>query len=229
MPFLGWPLVAKASLAFRLATCKAFLQLRLRPRRKRNLSARPLIEDGSTIDLSKYANNFSLAHKCRRAVWRLVWLLFFRPSPKFLFGWRRLLLRLFGAIVSKTSYVHSSCSIWDPAQLVLGANTALGPFADCYSVDKIVLENNSTVSQYSYLCTASHDVTDPTMRLITGPIYIKAGAWVCARAYIGPGVTVGEGAVVGACAVAVKNVDPWSIVAGNPARFIRKRVLREAK
>ena len=83
------------------------------------------------------------------------------------------------------------------------------------------------VSQEAYLCAGTHDYTDVTLPLMTLPVVVGADAWVCARAFIGPGVTVGEGAVVAACGVAVKDVEPWAIVGGNPAKFIRKRELRE--
>ena len=79
------------------------------------------------------------------------------------------------------------------------------------------------ISQYSFLCTGSHDDSDPTLPLIALPITINAKAWVCARAYIAPGKVVGEGAVVGACAVVTRDVEPWAVVAGNPARKLRQR------
>jgi putative colanic acid biosynthesis acetyltransferase WcaF len=97
---------------------------------------------------------------------------------------------------------------------------------DCYSVDKIRIGRHATVSQYSYLCTASHDIEDPHMPLVTAPISIEEGAWVAADVFIGPGVTIGDGAVVGARSAVFKDVDPWTVVAGNPARYIRNRELK---
>lgn len=98
---------------------------------------------------------------------------------------------------------------------------------DCYSVDKIVLGPHVTVSQYSYLCTASHDFTKRSMPLVTAPIYINAHAWVTADVFVGPGVTVGEGAVLGARSTVMRDVAPWTIVAGSPARVVGQRVLRD--
>jgi putative colanic acid biosynthesis acetyltransferase WcaF len=82
------------------------------------------------------------------------------------------------------------------------------------------------VSQYAFLCCASHDISSPIMDLTHRPITIGPQSWVAARAFVGPGVVVGEGAVVGACAVVMKDVPPWTVVAGNPARTIGMRELR---
>jgi putative colanic acid biosynthesis acetyltransferase WcaF len=104
-------------------------------------------------------------------------------------------------------------------------HSCMGDYVKCYSVDKICLSAHSTVSQYSYLCSASHDYTNPSMPLVTAPITIERGAWVAADVFIGPGVTVGEGAVVGARSSVFKNVAPWTVVVGNPARLIKRRTL----
>lgn len=109
----------------------------------------------------------------------------------------------------------------------MGEHSCLSRHVDCYSVDKISIGAHAVVSQYAYLCTAGHDITHPKMRLTTAPITICDGAWVTAKAYIGPGVTIGDGAVVAACAVVVKDVEPWTVVGGNPAKFIKKRELHD--
>tara|TARA_R110002049_G_scaffold72490_2_gene187213 strand:- start:250715 stop:251047 length:333 start_codon:yes stop_codon:yes gene_type:complete len=105
-------------------------------------------------------------------------------------------------------------------------DSILGPDVDCYCVGKIVLEQNSMVSQYSYLCGASHDYTRPDLPLVPGDILIESSSWVCADVFIGPGVVIGEGAVVGARSTVMKDVSPWKVVAGNPPRVIRDRVFR---
>ena len=107
----------------------------------------------------------------------------------------------------------------------MGDHSGLANDVDCYSVAPIVLGPHSTVSQYAHLCAATHDYEDPSFRLVPKPITIGARAWVAAGAFVGPGVTVGEGAVVGARAVVVKDVPEWTVVAGNPAVQIRKRLL----
>ncbi len=108
-------------------------------------------------------------------------------------------------------------------------HSCLADHVDCYCVATIRIGQHSTISQYSYLCTASHDYTQATMPLITKPIVIGEGAWVAADAFIGPGVTIGDGAVVGARATVIKDVPPNSVVAGNPARVIKNRILSSAE
>ncbi|MCJ7544034.1 MAG: putative colanic acid biosynthesis acetyltransferase [Phycisphaerae bacterium] len=118
-------------------------------------------------------------------------------------------------------------SIWAPWNLRMADRSALGPHVDCYCLDTITLEERAIVSQYSYLCSASHDYTLRDLPTISAPITIRKDAWVCADVFIAPGVTVGEGAVVGARSSVFQDVAPWTVVAGNPARFLKPRVLRD--
>lgn len=180
------------------------------------------------VDLSHCPSPHSLANQLARCIWNCVRLLFFRPSPVFLKGWRRFLLRLFGAELSKGADIYPSAKIWAPWHLHMDEYSCLGPFVDCYCVAPIKIGAHATVSQYSFLCTASHDIEQTQMPLVTAPIQIGAGAWIAADVFVGPGVTVGDGAVVGARSTLLKDVEPWAVVAGNPARFIKKRILRES-
>ncbi len=181
-----------------------------------------------TVDISQYKNELGLRNKIGRVLWGCVWALLFRPSPRIFFGWRRMLLRMFGARIGKGVNVYPSCRVWAPWNLTMKDYSSLSHFVDCYSVDRVVIGAHTTVSQYSYLCTASHDFTISTMPLTTAPIRLGDSAWIAADAFVGPGVTVGEGAVVGARSSVFKNVEPWSVVGGNPARFIRKRVMQRS-
>jgi putative colanic acid biosynthesis acetyltransferase WcaF len=179
------------------------------------------------INMASYNNQHSLRSKIARAIWGMVWLSMFRPTPRIMLnGWRILLLRLFGAKIGPHCIVHPSCKIWQPWKLSLGVYVALSEQVNCYSVDMIEIGNSTTVSQGAFLCCASHDITSQSMELTHNSITIDAQAWVAARAFIGPGVHIGEGAVVGACAVVTKDVAPWTVVVGNPARAIKKRVIR---
>jgi putative colanic acid biosynthesis acetyltransferase WcaF len=177
--------------------------------------------------LKPYANRLSGGNRLGRLLWGVVWLVLFRPTPRFMLGWRRFLLRCFGAKMGRGSNVHASVKIWAPWNLEMADHSCLAFGVDCYCVDKVRLGVRATVSQYSFLCTAGHDVYDADTPLVTAPITVEDGAWVFAGAFVGPGVTVGKGAVVAARAVVVKRVEPWTIVAGNPAQMIKKRVLRE--
>jgi putative colanic acid biosynthesis acetyltransferase WcaF len=171
-----------------------------------------------------YQDNLPLRSKLARLVWTLFYSLLFRPSPPWaLRTWRIVLLRAFGAKIGKGCRIDPSCRIWAPWNLSVGDYVALAKNVDCYCVSRIKIGTNVAVSQRSFLCTASHDISSLTRPLIHKPIHIQDHVWVCAQAFVGPGVTVGEGAIVGACAVVTKDVVPWTIVAGNPARFIKKR------
>jgi putative colanic acid biosynthesis acetyltransferase WcaF len=105
----------------------------------------------------------------------------------------------------------------------MGAHSCLANNVDCYNVAPVTLGDYAIVSQYSYLCSASHDFNDAAFPLFSKPIRVERQAWVAARAYIGPGVTVGEGAVVGANSCVYKDVESWAVVGGNPARFLSRR------
>lgn len=170
-----------------------------------------------------YRSELSLKNKLGRLVWGLVWLFLFRPSPRVCFKWRRFLLRLFGAQLAETVAIYPSVKIWAPWNLAMGERSVLGDHVDCYSVSRVMLGEDVTVSQYAFLCTASHNIESPKRDLIHEPITLRRGSWVFADAFVGPGVEVGEGAVVGARSVVVKDVDPYVVVAGNPAKYIKER------
>lgn len=180
------------------------------------------------IDLSKYHNALSRKHQIIRLLWGIAWGLLARPLPRSLgLGWKRTLLRLFGAKIHSTAVVYSSAKIYFPRNLIMDAYSCLASDVDCYNVDLIHIGANTIVSQGAFLCTASHDITNSLNPLITAPIVIEDQAWVAADAFIGMGVTVGQGAVVGARAAVFKNVEPWTVVGGNPAKFIKKRIVKE--
>lgn len=178
--------------------------------------------------MEKYRNHLGRKHQVVRLLWAIVWGMFARPLPRSLgCGWKRWLLRRFGAKLADTAVVYSSARVYYPANLVMGELACLADRVDCYNVDMVELGAGVTVSQDAVLCTASHDICSPGHELVTAPIRICDRAWVAAGAFVGMGVTVGTGAVVGARAVAFRDVDPWTVVGGNPARFIKKRIIRD--
>jgi putative colanic acid biosynthesis acetyltransferase WcaF len=146
--------------------------------------------------------------------------------PQFL-PLRRFLLTLFGANIHPTANIRGSARIWWPANLTMGAHASLGPGVICYNVAPVIIEDDADISQRAHLCTASHDIDDPGFRLVARPIIIGRRAWIAAEAFVGPGVHAGEGAVLGARGVAVRDMEEWTVYAGNPARAVRKR-LRQA-
>ena len=185
------------------------------------------MSNNTKIDLSLYKNKLSLKNQIARFVWTIVWFVFARPLPRSIGNkWRIVLLKIFGAKVKYTSMVYSSVRIYMPWKLKMAEYSCLAPEVDCYNVDWVIVGANSTVSQKSYLCTASHDIYKTNIPLITAPIIIEEQAWVAADAFVGPGITIGQGAVVAARAVVIKDVEPWTIVGGNPAKFIKNREVK---
>ena len=167
--------------------------------------------------------SFSLQHRLLRVAWGVIWGILGRLSPVPFHGWRRCLLRVFGARLSGTARVYPTAEIWYPPNLTMGEHAVLGPGVICYSMDRITIGDYAIVSQRSHLCGGTHDPEDPHFQLLPKPIAIGAKAWIAAEAFVGPGVSVGEGAIVGARGVVVKDVPGWEIWAGNPARKIRDR------
>lgn len=180
------------------------------------------------LDIAHYENALSRKHQLVRLVWNIVWPLgtWFLPRSVGM-PWKRALLRMFGAHIAKTANVYSSAKVYYPANLWMDEYSCLAADVDCYNVAPIRIGAQSTVSQGAFLCTASHDITDPKNHLITRPIVVEQGAWIGAKAYVGMGVTVHEGAVVGATASVYKDVEAWTVVGGNPARFIKKRIIKD--
>lgn len=178
------------------------------------------------VQLSRYTNSHSRKSKIKRLLWEITWTCFAKPTPRWcLNGWRCFLLRLFGAQIGKGCRVYGGAEIWIPDNFVLGDYSWLDNGTKIYCVDKIKIGANCVISANAFLCTASHDIGSVSFELKTKPITIDDCAWVASNAIILPGVAIGEGAVVAAGSVVAKNVDPWAIIAGNPAKEIGKRNL----
>lgn len=181
-----------------------------------------------TIDVSRKPSPYSRRNQLARALWGVVYLLLFRPSPRPFHGWRRLLLKCFGAKLGRKAKVFSSARVFAPWNLTMGEYSTIAPDVDCYCAGPISIGEHSTVSQYSYLCGASHDFEDSKMTLFTAPIRIGARVWVCADVFVGPGVTIADGAVVGARSSVFSNLPAWTVCTGNPAKPKRPRKVRGA-
>lgn len=180
------------------------------------------------VRLDRYVNRH--AGKKLRLAWEIVWRVLGATTPRWMLqGWRRSLLRMFGATVGPGVSVHGAARIWMPKNLEVGAYSWIGDHANLYCVDRITIGAHAVVSEDAYLCTAEHDLTSEKFELRTNPIEIGDNAWIGARAIILPGRRIGEGAVVAAGAIVTKDVAPWTVVAGNPARVIRTREIVEAR
>ncbi len=174
-------------------------------------------------DPFKGAPSFSLRHRVVRAFWVMTWTMFAVWTPPQLRRWRILLLRMFGAKLHPTVQVYGSASVWYPANLVMKAYSSLGPRVQCYCMAPITIGAFTVVSQRAHLCTGTHDIRNSVFQLQTRPISIGSNAWICAEAFVGPGVTVGDGAVLAARAAAFDDIPDWEVHRGNPASKVKDR------
>ena len=165
----------------------------------------------------------SAGNRAARVLWGVVYVMLFRPSPRPLHRWRNWLLRLFGAKLHPTARIYSRARIWAPWNLRMGRYACIGDDVDVYCAAPVTIGDYATVSQYSYLCTATHDFRDVRHPLVASPITIQRRAWVAADVFIGPGVTIGEGTVVGARSAVFRDLEPWIVAIGTPARKVGER------
>lgn len=149
----------------------------------------------------------------------------FKITPRRSFATRNWILKLFGAKIGHHVHIYSSATIYFPWNLSIGDYSSIGEWALIYNLGKVSIGSKSTISHKAHLCAGTHDYSSTDLPLIKKGIEISDQVWVCAEAFIGPGVIVGAGAVVGARSVVTKNVQAWAIVAGNPAKYIRTREL----
>ncbi len=170
-----------------------------------------------------YDSPWTLRQRIAALLWDYVWAIFCSWTPKPLNPWRLLILRLFGAKLSGTPFVHQRARIQLPWNLTLHHRACLGDRANAYTLAPITIGEGATIAQEAYLCSGTHDFASPALPLQTSPITIGRDVFVGARAMILPGLTIGDRAIVGACAVVTKNVAASAIVAGNPAKQIGTR------
>jgi putative colanic acid biosynthesis acetyltransferase WcaF len=184
------------------------------------------ILDARQNDTWRGGTSFTLRNRIYRIIWTVAWRLLAAWTPPPLHGWRRLLLRLFGAKVAPTAGIYPSARIWSPANLEVGDYAFIGPRVIVYSMAKITFAPYALVSQGAHICTGTHDIEDDHFQLQAEPIVIGYRAWIAAEAFVGPGVIVGDGAVLGARSCAFENLEPWTVYVGNPARAIKPRKVR---
>lgn len=169
---------------------------------------------------------FSLRHRLFRLAWSLAWTTLCAWTPPSFRPWRRMVLRLFGASIAPTSGIYGSVRIWYPPHLQVGHHAFIGPGVRVYNMAPVRFGDYSLASQGAHICAGTHEIDDVYFQLVARPIEIGAHAWIAAEAFVGPGVRIGEGAVLGARAVAFRDLAPWSVYAGNPATRLRERSKR---
>jgi len=178
------------------------------------------------IEQNRSNKNYSRSEILLRITWHLL-RPFFKYSPRICFRWRALLLKLLGAKIGQKVHIYNSATIYFPWNLEIGDWSAIGEDALIYNLGQVKIGTYTTISQRSHLCAGTHDYSRPDLPLIKTPIMVGDNVWVCADAFIGPGVTVGDNSIVGARAVVTKDVDHSTIVAGNPARFVKHREMTD--
>jgi putative colanic acid biosynthesis acetyltransferase WcaF len=175
---------------------------------------------------SPYESPWSISQRIKMQIWEYTWMLLCSWTPKPANLWRLFILRLFGAKLYGRPFVHQRARIQIPWNLIMHHKSCIGDRASIYTLGKIEILEHATISQEAYICTGTHAFDRITMNLITKPITIGKHAFVGARAFIMPGITIGDYAVVGANSLISKNVEAWTVVGGNPAKFIKKRKIQ---
>ena len=179
------------------------------------------------ITITKPVSCWSFRIKLARVAWGLFSPLFWSAWGRLGSGPRTWALRLFGARIGSSSLICGGVTVWMPWNLVMGDACTLGSGVEVYNFALISIGDRTTISQYTYLCSATHDYTLPHMPLIMFPITIGTDVWVCARSFVGPRVSIGDGAVIGACSVVTRAMPAWTVCAGNPCRTIKIREMKE--
>lgn len=170
--------------------------------------------------------SFSLRNRLLRVIWQASWAILCRFTPPPLHRWRRFVLRCFGARIGPGARVHASVHIWLPANLEVGAGVLIGPGARLYNQGHIRIGAGTVVSQRAHLCASSHDLADPDFQLILRPIVIGERCWIAAEAFVGPGVIMGDRAVLAARGVLFGTAGADGVYSGNPAALFKQRGLR---
>jgi putative colanic acid biosynthesis acetyltransferase WcaF len=166
--------------------------------------------------------SFPLGIRVRRLLWNLCWAIFYRLSPRPLHGWRSMVLRLFGAR-GPNCHFYPSARVWAPWNLDSADHVTAGDGAEIYNPAPVHVGSHAILSQCAYVCGATHDFEDPAFPLLAFATEIGPYAWICARACVAPGINVGEGAVLGLASVATRDLEPWGVYAGAPAKKVKER------
>lgn len=182
----------------------------------------------NSVQLSKSQAKWAFKYKLARFAWQYL----VQPLVVWIpFGGSRLRIgawRLFGARIGSRCLIMRGARCLCPWNLELADFVAIGFDVMIYNHGRVEVGSNTVISQYAHLCTSTHDYTSPSMPLTWSPISIGGSVWICAGAFVGPGVRVGDGAILGANAVAMKDVPDWTVCVGNPCHVIKPRTLNVA-
>ena len=169
--------------------------------------------------------NFRGASKFKVQFWWIIQESFFGLSPQFLYGWRRFILRLFGANIGKDVLIRSSARFTYPWKITIGDFSWIGENCELYSLDKITIGNNVAVAHSVYFNTGLHNYKKETFDILKKPIVIKDECWITNDVYIAPGITIGKGAVIGARSSVFNDLEGGNVYIGSPAKFLKRRTI----
>src|SRR6266568_8128470 len=172
---------------------------------------------------SAYDSPWPVSQRFLRVLWEFCWTVFCVWTPKPLNEWRLFWLRVFDAKIEGTPFVHQRARIAVPWNLTLHDRASLGDRTNVYSLGEIEINARATIAQEAYLSSASHSFEQPGMPLVTGKITIREDAFVGARAFVLPGITIGARSIIGACSVVTRDIPEDVVAAGNPCRIIKSR------
>jgi putative colanic acid biosynthesis acetyltransferase WcaF len=176
------------------------------------------------LDTFVITNEFRGRSKFIVQAWWFIQSSLFSMSPQFLYGWRNMLLRLFGAKIGKGVIIRPNVRITYPWKLTIGDNSWIGDNAELYTLGEINIGKNTVISQKSYLCTGSHDFQSEAFDIYQISIVIEDEVWIATDVYIAPGVTIGKGAVIGARSSVFSDMPAGMICIGSPAKPIKPRM-----
>ena len=168
-------------------------------------------------------SNYTLGNRVRRQLWSLAWICLFRPSPRVAHAWRAGLLRLFGAKLGPRCRFYPGARVWAPWNLACEDTVIVADGVELYNPAPMFLGSHVVVSQGAYLCGATHDYNDRAFPVVSFPMRLGQYSWVAARASVSPGVNLGNGAILGLGSLATRDLEPWAIYAGVPARKVKDR------
>ena len=175
-------------------------------------------------------NNFKLPKNFRGRnalivqIWWIVQATLFRCSPQIMYGFRRFLLRLFGAKIGKKVIIRPTVKITYPWKVSIGDYSWIGDEVVLYSLGEIEIKDNVVISQKSYICTGSHDYTNSDFPIFAKKITIKKQCWLATDVFVAPGITIEENTVVGSRSSVYNNLPPNKVCLGNPAKIVRDRI-----
>ncbi len=181
-------------------------------------------QEGSAVE-ARHVSAWTTKQKIVRALWYLVQGTLFRWSPRVAYGWRGMLLRMFGAKVDASARIRPTVSIEVPWNLTIGAQSSVGDHAILYCLGTITIGARVSISQYAHLCAGTHEYTRQDMPLLRPPIMVEDDVWIAADVFVGPNVTIGKGTVVGARSTVLKSLPAWKVCLGFPAIAVKDRII----